>query len=161
MIKIKISLFAFSRIIFIVLIAFNVNASEQKFTEDEAPHHLSIFIGDTHVIDENEDGYTIGIDYEYRVNEVLGIGTVIEHAAQDIKANTILAVADIHTPIGLIFQIGPGYEFGEDENNPLFRFGGLYEFEYESYTISPQVHFDMVKDEDNSLVFGFAIGRAF
>lgn len=125
------------------------------------PHHLSVLLGGTHMIDSEENGATIGIDYEYRVNDILGVGLIVEHASSVIYAETILAVADIHTPSGIIVQVGPGIEFGNHHDRFLLRIGGLYEFEFDSWTLSPQLHFDMAENAEDSLVFGFAFGKAF
>lgn len=58
-------------------------------------------------------------------------------------------------------QVGPGIEFGKHHDRFVFRIGALYEFEYESWTVSPQFHYDMAENADDSLVFGFAFGKAF
>ena len=86
---------------------------------------------------------------------------VAEYAFDEIDATTFIAVADIHTSFGLIAQIGPGIEFAEHGDRFLFRVGGLYEFEFESFTVSPQFHIDILENGDDSLVFGFAFGRHF
>lgn len=59
------------------------------------PNHLSVIIGGT---ESDEDGteFTIGLDYEYRVNELIGLGGVVEYATGDYDATTLLGVADIH-----------------------------------------------------------------
>ena len=94
------------------------------------PHHLSVFLGGTHMFDEDHNGETIGLDYEYCVSEILGLGFVIEHAYEDIDATTFLTVADIHTSIGAIFQVGPGIEFTDHGDRFLFRVGTMYEFKF-------------------------------
>ena len=58
------------------------------------PHHLSVLLADTR-IDGEGDNSTLGIDYEYRVSPVIGLGAVIEHAYGELDATTLLAVADI------------------------------------------------------------------
>lgn len=135
-----------------------VNAEDHAH---EHPHHLSVLIGGTHVLDHDVNGETIGLDYEYRTSDLLGFGFVAEHAFEDVDATTLIAVADIHTPIGLIAQIGPGIEFTDHGDRFLFRIGGLYEFEFESFTVSPQFHIDIAENADDSLVFGFAFGKHF
>jgi len=131
----------------------------------EKPHHLSVVIGGTNIPSANETAFTLGIDYEYRVNRRLGLGFVVEQAFDDIDATTLLAVADIHLWRGLALQVGPGVEFlDEGEEHETFaigRIGALYEIEFgEGYTISPQFHYDISSGED-AIVFGVAIGRAF
>ena len=125
------------------------------------PHHLSLFVGGTHALDHDLNGETLGLDYEYRVSELIGLGMVAEYAFHEIEAITLIAVADIYTPFGLMMQIGPGVELTDHADRFLFRVGGLYEFDFGSFTVSPQLHWDIVENHDDSLVFGFAFGKYF
>jgi len=124
------------------------------------PHHLSVLLADTH-IDGEGNNFTVDIDYEYRVNQLLGLGGVVEKANGELDAVTTLAVADIHLNNGLIFQLGPGYERRHHENVLVSRIGGLYEFEIENFTISPQLHWDYHEHGPNAVVAGIALGFAF
>ena len=125
-----------------------------------APHHLSVFIGDTHIDGEGNNA-TIGLDYEHRLNTLLGIGTVLERAAGEIDAFTALLVTDIHFDNGLIMQMGPGYESGENEDVFVGRIGALYEFEFGAFTFSPQLHWDYHAEGENAIVAGIALGFSF
>ncbi|RZO64188.1 MAG: hypothetical protein EVA70_08580 [Parvularculaceae bacterium] len=137
------------------------NAQENLESEEESPHHVSVVLGGTHVASEDLTAFTVGIDYEYRVNRLLGLGFVVERAFGEIDATTVLAVADIHIWRGLAVQAGPGIEFVGNEEVAVGRIGTLYEVTLDSgYTISPQLHYDISAEED-SLVFGIAIGRVF
>ncbi len=138
--------------------------------DESKRHHFSVVNGSTTIFEADETAFTLGFDYEYRVNSLLGVGVVAEQAFGDIDATTILAVADIHLWRGLAVQTGPGVEFideetgfGEEENvtNFVYRIGTLYEIEFEGgYTLSPQVHYDISSSED-ALVVGVAFGLAF
>ncbi|TDF36548.1 hypothetical protein EYS14_17645 [Alteromonadaceae bacterium M269] len=122
-------------------------------------HHISVFLGTTDL--EGNTGFTQGIDYEYRINGLIGLGGVAEYALGGIEAWTILAVADIHLKNGLILQVGPGFEHGDEEDVFVTRFGALYEFEFGKYTISPQVHFDDHTGSEDAVVYGIAFGFSF
>lgn len=124
------------------------------------PYHLSVFLGDTH-IDGEGDNPTIGIDFEYRVNQLLGLGTVVEYAGGELHATTALAVADIHLHDGWVMQLGPGLEHRHHEEVFVSRVGFLYEFEMNHYTFSPQLHWDYHDGEENAVVAGFAVGFSF
>ena len=79
----------------------------------------------------------------------------------DIDAWTFLAVADLHLTRGLAIQTGPGVEVLEEGEEFVVRVGLLYEFELgEGWTLSPQVHYDWTQEED-TMVYGLAFGRAF
>lgn len=126
----------------------------------QGPHHLSMLLADTHA-DGEGDNFTLGIDYEYRVSELLGVGTVVERAYGELDATTLLAVADLHFQNGLIVQVGPGAERKDDDNIFVARLGVLYEFEIDNFTISPQIHWDYHDGEANTVVTGLALGFSF
>lgn len=129
------------------------------FDQDER-HHISVFAGGTDITGESETAFTLGIDYEYRVNRLLGLGFIAERAFGDIDSTTLFAVTDIHLWRGLVTQLGVGAEISHGETYFAARIGALYEFEVgEGFTLAPQLHYDF--SEDDSLVFGISIGRAF
>jgi hypothetical protein len=136
----------------------NPHHSKEDFIHGR--NHLSLFLGGTD-IDGEEQGFTSGLDYEYRVNDLLGLGAVVEYAGGEIDAWSFLAVADIHLYKGLIAQVGPGFETTSEEDVFITRFGMLYEFEYEHLTISPQLHYDIHDGAEDGIVFGLAFGFAF
>ena len=136
-------------------------AAQEGSAQTEKPHHLSVVIGATHVPKADETGFTLGVDYEYRLNRTLGLGFVAEHAFGPIDSTTLLAVADIHVAGGLAIQAGPGVEFLHGESFFVTRLGALYELEVgEDFTVSPQLHYDFSAHED-AIVFAIAIGKAF
>ena len=124
------------------------------------PHHLSLLPVDTHV--HNHGDYaTLGIDNEYRVSQSLGLGVVLEQAYDGLNATTALAAADAHLHRGLIMQLGPGFEWMEHESFAFMRVGMLYEFEFEQFTLSPQLHWDFHDGHANAVVARLALGFAF
>jgi len=125
-----------------------------------SPHHISVLVGSTHERGES-DSFTLGLDYEYRVNKLLGVGAVIERAYGKLNATTVLAVADIHFSHGLIMQIGPGFEHAGDHDLFVGRVGVLYEHEISNYTLSPQLHWDHHDGGSNTVVAGVAFGFSF
>ena len=130
----------------------------------DKPHHLSLFTGATSIEASEDPDTTIGVDYEYRVSDLVGLGGVVEHAFADNDSTTLLAVADLHLTHSLVIQSGPGVEFfsgrGADDPEFVVRTGALYEFEIGHTTVSPQVHYDWAEAED-ALIWGLAFGFAF
>lgn len=125
------------------------------------PHHLSVLVGNTD-LDNEGSGFTLGFDYEYRVNDVLGLGVVAEYARGDLEAWTYLLVADIHITNQWILQVGPGTEHTDKHDLFVARFGTLYEFEFEGgWTLAPQIHYDYHDGGDDAIVYGVALGMAF
>jgi hypothetical protein len=142
------------------LLADEITSSSEAEHSVHGRNHLSVLLANTHVTEEGNNA-TVGIDYEYRVNKLLGVGAIIERAYGELNATTVLAVADIHFHNGLIMQVGPGVELAEDENVFVSRVGILYEYEIEHYTISPQLHWDYHHDESNAVIAGLALGFSF
>ena len=72
-------------LLFLGVFGFIASANAQHEVEGEEArithgrHHLSILLADTR-IDGEGDNSTLGIDYEYRVSPLIGLGAVIEHA---------------------------------------------------------------------------------
>lgn len=147
--------------VFLLLVTFMAASAKAQDHEGlEMPYHLSLVLADTHVGGEGNNG-TLGIDIEYRVNQLLGIGAVFEYAWGELDATTVLAVADIHLIEGWVMQVGPGFERRHGEDVFVSRVGLLYEFEWEHYTFSPQLHWDYHNGEENAIVAGFAVGFSF
>ena len=122
------------------------------------PHHLSILGGST--IDDETSAFTLGLDYEYRRSDLLGLGAVVEHAFTSIDATTLLAVTDVHFTPHCILQTGPGIEFIDDVEEFVYRIGVLYEWEVRGYTLSPQLHYDASTGED-AVILALAVGFGF
>ncbi len=155
-------LIKFCAIATVFSVAHAESGAEHSEHDAEKRHHFSIVTAGTHILDEHADhtAFTIGGDYEYRVNHLLGVGFVVEHAFGEIDATTLLAVADIHLWRGFALQVGPGVEITDGETHAAGRIGGLYELELEGgFTLSPQIHYDI--SHENSLVFGVGFGKAF
>ena len=135
-----------------------------QIDHQDTPHHLSLFTGATSIEASEDPDTTVGVDYEYRVSDFLGLGGVAEHAFADVDSTTLLAVADLHLTHSFVIQTGPGVEFfsgrGADDPEFVVRTGALYEFEVGHTTVSPQVHYDWAEAED-ALVWGLAFGFAF
>jgi len=127
----------------------------------EERHHLSLLLAQSDVLDEHEDGFTLGVDYEYALTPRLGAGFVLERAYGDVDASSLFAVLDIHLTEQLVAQIGPGYEWKDDkENTGVFRLGTYYEIELGDITLAPTISYDMGEDE-NTFVYGVLLGKKF
>jgi hypothetical protein len=142
--------------------AFGGNNADLKSAADhevERKHHLAVFLGDTHTEDD-EDAFTMGLDYEYRVAPVFGIGALGEYAGGNIESGVIGAPLSLHPYGGVRLVAMPGVEITEEHTNFLFRLGIGYEFELERWTIAPEFNADFV-ESDTNLVFGVSVGLGF
>ena len=68
--------------------ASGVGAKENAHHWQSTPHHLSALVGTTYT-KECDNAFTLGIDYEYRLNDFLGVGFVAEYAYEDLDLSLI------------------------------------------------------------------------
>lgn len=137
-------------------------AEEAGSSEAEPKNHVSFFAGDTIVPkDENANGFTLGLDYERRVTDLIGVGVLAEHAMGEVDATSVFGTLNFHIWRGFVLQTGGGIEVANDgETNGVGRVGMIYEIELgNGFTVAPESHMDFSKD--NSLVFGLSVGKSF
>lgn len=129
--------------------------SEHSFHE---PFHvLGVFIGDTTEDRRAEEGFTLGIDYEYRATERFGIGFTAEHVAGDFNTNVFVLPLAFHRGPWKVYA-GPGIEHADGSSETLLRVGAEYGFRWGAYEISPQVDLDFV-DGERLFVIGLVFAR--
>ena len=74
-------------------------------------HHAALFVGNTHTYDD-EDGLTIGVEYEYRVMPEFGVGALVEYA--DVHDVWVVGMPFVlHPHAGWNFVAMPGAEIGK------------------------------------------------
>lgn len=72
-------------------------AAEHGEAEIEFPYHvIAAFVGNTNTQGENE--FTLGVEYEYRLGEYLGVGGLLDIPGEGRQV-LLLAMAYIH-PVG-------------------------------------------------------------
>ncbi len=121
-------------------------------------HHLSGFLGGSK--DGDKSGFTFGALYEYRLDEMFGVGGLIEHAEGDFDDTVLGAPLFIHPYDGWRFVVAPGLEFN-GSTDFFIRTGVGYEFEIGGgWTLTPKFSVDWI-DRDETLVYGLNIGRRF
>jgi len=135
--------------------------AENRVDEDGAafePHStLGVFIGDT--TEDRRDGITLGAEYEYRFSEPFGIGVTAEHVSGDFDTNVIALPIALHRDRWKLYA-GPGMEFADGDEEPLFRIGVEYGFHFGGLEVSPQVDVDFVDGEQLfvwGIVFAFEL----
>jgi hypothetical protein len=133
-------------------------------------HHVALFAGGTHadieieeagiVREESEDAFTVGLDYEYRLRPLFGVGGLVEYAGGDLETTIVAGALFIHPVGGLKFILAPGVEHEGDENEFLFRAGVYYDFFFGNFSITPTFSVDFVDGEED-LVYGVSFGYGF
>jgi hypothetical protein len=129
--------------------------------DDFARHRATVFLGET--FEAHQTGPTIGLTYEYRLDELYGAGAFVDRAWGDFDA-TILGVAGfIHPREPVTLLIGLGMEREGGDNDFAVRLGGGYEFPHgERYWIAPTAYLDFVEGKGlSTAVIGLEFGRTF
>jgi hypothetical protein len=122
-------------------------------------HHIALFVGNTH--HEDDDSISIGLDYEYRLHEIFGVGALAEYTAGDFDSWILGIPLFIHPYKGLQLLVAPGVEFKDSESEFLLRTGVGYQLDIgEGWSITPQYNADFIKDEV-AHVYGLSIGYGF
>jgi hypothetical protein len=126
----------------------------------EERHELGLFLGGTHR--NGEDGFSAGLDYEYRISPLFGYGGLIEFTGGDIRDGVLGFPFYFHVWRGLKLVGAPGIEFAKQGNDEfLLRLGGEYGFELgRGYALAPGLFVDVTESE-TALVYGVAIAKSF
>jgi hypothetical protein len=129
-------------------------------------NHLALFAGATTNFEHESTDFSLGVDYEYRLSEMFGIGlfgeiVYAEHEETLIGVPFFFHIKD--SPIKIV--LAPGVAIAEDHHGDkheefLFRGGLGYDIHLDTFSITPTVNADVV-DGDVSLVYGIALGVGF
>lgn len=133
------------------------------------PHHLALFNGATTSLEQSTTAYTLGLDYEFRFSEKLGVGLLGEIIFAE-ESELIAGIPLFYHPLGgLKIMAVPMLQWaqkiapGSAEASPTALFAGRialgYDFHLGSFSLGPEIGFDL--GETQSVVFGISIGKGF
>jgi hypothetical protein len=128
-------------------------------------HIVGIFIGAT-TDAHNETDTTVGVEYEYMLLSMLGLGAVYEHtpdAHHEEGVSVYLASVYLHPYAGFRIGMGAGEEkvhgsHGHTES--LMRGSIAYDFHVAGIGIAPTLNLDRVDDE-NVESYGIVLSKGF
>lgn len=119
-------------------------------------HVIAFFAGVAHQ-GARDNGLALGIEYEYRLNDRFGIGTLAEHTFGDMDAWVYAVPFAYHQGPWKLYA-APGLEDGEHGSESMLRLGGEYGFEVGEWEIAPQIDVDLV-DGEKTWVVGVTFGK--
>ena len=150
------------------------DASHDSISESHAVHqehhsyqnHLAVFTGATTNFDHESTDFTLGVDYEYRLSEVFGIGLFGEMIFADHEETLVGVPFFFHiknSPLKIV--LAPGIAILEDHHGDkyeefLLRGGIGYDIHLDAFSITPTVNVDVI-DGNTSLAYGIAFGIGF
>jgi hypothetical protein len=119
-------------------------------------------LGGTHV--EDETAFTVGVDYEYRLSNWVGVGGLIDYAGGHLEERIVAAMVIVHPtpPLAVLRAAGQDHrvEHGHTENTFVVRIGAVYYFEAGRFGIGPSYFIDSTNGETLH-VFGIVIATGF
>ncbi len=152
-----------------------VESDAAGHTEHSAGHvhanHVAVFLGVTTGGEDENQGkedaaLTIGLDYERRLTDLIGIGILGDWAFGDRREFIIGIPVFLHFGQSAKFLIAPGLEKtrGNDDRERrsefLMRLGLAYDFHFENNTVSPTFNVDFL-DGEQIYVLGVNVGWGF
>lgn len=128
-------------------------------------HIVGIFTG---ITDGDTSDFTFGAEYEFRINEMFGVGGVVEYtsaAHHDDGVTVALAAVHVHPYGGLRLTGGIGKEWigGEHpHSDTLYRLGAAYDIEIGNFglAIAPTFNVDFVGSHE-TYVYGLVLSKHF
>ena len=79
------------------------SGDEGEVSEGEHKNHLAVFLGVT--VEEDENAFSLGVDYERRVSRRFGIGALVDYASGDVRAFVVGLPVFIHATDRLRFIV--------------------------------------------------------
>ncbi|NIO41616.1 MAG: hypothetical protein GTO41_16405 [Burkholderiales bacterium] len=143
-----------------LVMASSAYAAESKHESDaeEGRQRLALFLGTTR--DGGDSGFTVGLEYEYRVSQAIGVGGLIDRAGGDFDSTLLAGAFFFHFGHHWVALLAPGMEFNEDDELAL-RAGFAYEFKVaKRFNVAPAFNIDFIDGEER-LVYGVNLGWTF
>jgi len=122
-------------------------------------HTGNLFVGYT--TERGGGGFTVGGQYEYRMNEKFGIGGLVDLVFAD-KNSVVGAAAFYWHPLPKLTVLGaPGFSWSRKDEF-ITRVGAAWEFELKDggYALAPAVYVDLFA-EDTPIIAGVYLSKKF
>lgn len=121
-------------------------------------HHISAFGGFTTNY-KGKQGYKLGLEYEYRLSELMGVGSTFDFTGNDFEIFA-LSVGTSFYPFEfpLIPAVGVGAKSYDGKWNPFVRTLLTYDFHLNHISIGPMVMYDLFPKNKNIMSFGVTVG---
>ena len=140
-------------------------------SEHSHKHHIDVFVGSTHETnvnernyDKNNQGFALGLGYQYHLNESWGLGAEIEVVGHKDTVRELLIVVPVTYHLNHEWNVfaGPGYEDGGHHGAYLARVGIAYDYELgNDFNLEPKFMADFIEGGRTTWVAGLALGYSF
>ena len=145
-------------------------AGEQHAEEHGGEHHhknhFALFVGSTeaeeHHGEKGDRDFTLGVDYERRLNKWFGAGAMLDWVAEGNREYLVGPLFILHAGGHAKFFAAPCYQGVREtgEGNFVFRTGFAWDFFFGGgkYSVFPAIYYDLAEGQD-FFVFGVGVGR--
>ena len=137
---------------------------EEMHVEDHGheyhKHHVAVFLGNTHDY-HSEDTFTVGVDYEYRFSQYVGLGALVDFAGTKFDITVLGGGLFFHPWNDLRVLAAGGNEHHSGDDEFLVRLGVMYDFFINDWSVSPTVNVDLLESGHENWIYGIALGRGF
>lgn len=124
-------------------------------------HIAGVFLGGAHEeFGNREDGFAIGIEYEYRFGPRFGVGAILEHTYGNLDTWVYALPFAYHNGPWKLYA-APGIEEAESGSERMLRLGVEYGFHVGQWEISPQLDVDFIEREGEVFVLGVVFAKGF
>ena len=131
---------------------------DEKSKHHENHYHLSAFAGLTTDY-KGKTGYKLGIEYEYRLTDYLGIGGTFDFTGADFNIFALSVGADFYPfKFPLIPAIGIGAKNYEGKWDPFIRLILLYDFHLGDFSLGPMIMYDFFPNQKDIMSYGITVG---
>ena len=142
-----------------VLLFSSIGLQGQKTHDSEIDHyHLSAFGGFTTNY-KGKQGYKIGIEYEYRLSDLMGLGGTFDFTGRDFSIFAF-SVGTTFYPFKfpLIPAIGIGAKSYDGDWNAFLRGILTYNFHLDKVSLGPMIMYDAFPNQKDIMSYGITVG---
>ncbi len=134
------------------------SGQDSKPSHHSEHYHLSAFVGFTTDY-KGQDGYKIGLEYEYRLSDLIGIGGTFDFTGADFNIFAFSVGADFYVfPFPLYPAVALGAKNYEGKWDPFARVMAVYEFHLDKVSIGPMIMYDFFPNQKDIMSYGIAVG---
>ena len=144
------------------LLLFYANAQEDHSTKakhHEDHYHLSVFSGYTTNY-KGKEGYKLGIEYEWRLKEWIGLGGTFDYTGADFEIFAFSVGASFYPfEFPLILAAGVGLKNYDKSNwKEFFRLLTVYDFHIGNFSLGPMIMYDFFPQRKDIMSYGLTFG---
>ena len=150
------------RILIIALSLLAACASTKHEPEEKLQKNsVTGFLGATTRGSETEASF--GVKYERRINQLWGVGVILEFTPGLDERLVTVPSAFLHPYKGLGLAVAPGVEVEDGDASFMVRLGAGWDFELgKGWLIVPEVNIDLVEGGgDIPFIYGVSFGKDF